>query len=65
MKELKHLNKYFLKYKKDLLIGIVITIAARIFTLFTPRYVKRIIEVVEKHNKGLNIGDRTIQGELT
>ena len=65
MKELKHLNKYFLKYKKDLLIGIVITIVARIFLLYTPRYVKRIFEVVEKYNAGLNTGDRTIQGELT
>ncbi|WP_100612023.1 ABC transporter ATP-binding protein [Confluentibacter lentus] len=65
MKELKHLNKYFLKYKKDLLIGIVITIVARIFLLYTPRYVKRIFEVVEKYNEGLNTGDRTIQGELT
>lgn len=65
MKELKHLNKYFLKYKKDLLIGIVITIVARIFLLYTPRYVKRIFEVVEKYNAGLNTGDTTIQGELT
>ena len=65
MKELKHLNKYFLKYKKDLIIGIVITIVARIFLLYTPRYVKRIIEVVEKYNAGENFGNRTIQGELT
>lgn len=64
MKELKHLNKYFLKYKTHLLIGIVITIVARIFLLFTPRYVKRIFEVVEKYNDGLNTGGRTIQGEL-
>jgi ATP-binding cassette subfamily B multidrug efflux pump len=64
MKELKHLNKYFLKYKRDLLIGIVITIVARIFLLYTPRYVKRIFEVVEKYNAGLNTGERTIQGEL-
>lgn len=64
MKELKHLNKYFLKYKKDLLLGIVITIVARIFWLYTPRYVKRIFDVVQKHADGLNTGDRTIQGEL-
>lgn len=64
MKELKHLNKYFFKYKKSLLIGIIITIIARIFLLFTPRYVKRIFEVVEKYNKGLNTGNSTIQSEL-
>ncbi|ALJ04561.1 ABC transporter [Pseudalgibacter alginicilyticus] len=62
MKELQHLNKYFLKYKKHLLIGIVITIIARIFLLFTPRYIKKIFEVVEKHQKGL--GESSIQSEL-
>ncbi|WP_111309086.1 ABC transporter ATP-binding protein [Confluentibacter sediminis] len=64
MKELKHLNKYFLKYKTHLVIGIIITIIARIFLLYTPRYVKRIFEVVEKYNEGANTGNRTIQGEL-
>ena len=34
MKNLKHLNKYFLKYKWKLLIGLVITIVARIFALY-------------------------------
>src|SRR5690606_31508930 len=38
---------------------------ARIFLLYTHRYVKRIFEVVEKYNAGLNTGDTTIQGELT
>lgn len=53
MKELQHLNKYFFKYKVHLLIGIVITIAARIFLLYTPRYVKEIFVVVEKRLEGL------------
>ena len=53
MKELQHLNKYFLKYKGHLLIGIVITIAARIFLLYTPRYVKEIFVVVEKRLDGI------------
>jgi ATP-binding cassette subfamily B multidrug efflux pump len=63
MKELQHLNKYFLKYKRHLLIGTVITIIARIFLLFTPRYIKKIFTVVEKYQKGL--GESTIQAELT
>jgi ATP-binding cassette subfamily B protein len=62
MKELQHLNKYFFKYKKQLLIGTVITIVARIFLLFTPRYVKKIFSVVEKHQNGL--GEGSIKGEL-
>lgn len=48
MKELKHLNKYFKKYRSKLLIGIVITIIARVFQLVMPSYVKKSIEVVEK-----------------
>jgi ATP-binding cassette subfamily B protein len=53
VKELKHLNKYFLKYKSHLLVGIVITIIARIFLLFTPRYIRRIFEIIE-NKAGLN-----------
>jgi ATP-binding cassette subfamily B protein len=49
MKELQHLNKYFLKYKTNLLVGIFITIIARMFLLFTPRYVKKIFIVVENY----------------
>ncbi|WP_346882130.1 ABC transporter ATP-binding protein [uncultured Algibacter sp.] len=51
MKELQHLNKYFLKYKAHLLVGIIITITARLFLLFTPRYVKEIFVVIEKYKK--------------
>ncbi len=47
MKELKHLNKYFKKYRFKLLVGIVITMIARIFQLVMPSYVKKSIEVVE------------------
>ncbi|MBR9758059.1 MAG: ABC transporter ATP-binding protein [Algicola sp.] len=50
MKELQHLNKYFLKYKYQIILGIVITIVARIFLLFTPRLVREIFTVVEHWN---------------
>lgn len=49
MKELKHLNKYFKKYWLKLLIGIVITIFARLFQLVLPSYVNKIITVVEQY----------------
>lgn len=49
MKELRHLNKYFRKYWLKLLLGILITIVARVFQLVMPSYVKKIIEVVEKY----------------
>ena len=47
MKELKHLNKYFKKYWKKLLLGLFITIVARILQLVMPSYVKESIEVIE------------------
>ena len=47
MKELKHVNKYFKKYWSKLLIGIIITIIARVFQLVMPTYVKKSINVVE------------------
>ena len=64
MKELQHLNKYFLKYKWHLLVGVIITIVARIFLLFTPRYVRKIFTIVDVYKKGLQTGERTIQSEL-
>lgn len=39
MKELQYLNKYFAKYKFQFLLGILITIAAQMFSLFTPQLV--------------------------
>ncbi len=61
MKELQHLNKYFLKYKSHLLIGVVITIVARIFLLFTPRYIRGIIEIIE--NKA-GLDEQSMRTEL-
>lgn len=63
MKELQHLNKYFLKYKAHLLIGMIITVVARIFLLFTPRYVKQIFIVVEKTLEG-SITKEVFKAEL-
>ncbi|KAB5486887.1 MULTISPECIES: ABC transporter ATP-binding protein [Flagellimonas] len=48
MKELKHLNKYFKKYWFKLLIGVLITIIARIFSLIMPSYVNKSIQAVEE-----------------
>jgi ATP-binding cassette subfamily B protein len=64
MKELQYLNKYFKKYKYKLLIGVVITIIARIFLLFTPRLINKLFKVVEDHKKGINAEGVTVQSEL-
>ena len=52
MKELKHINKYFKKYRYRLLLGILITIGAKIFALFTPRYIGKAITTISKKLNG-------------
>ncbi len=49
MKELKYLNKYFLKYKYRLSIGILITIISKVFIVFTPKLTGDAIQLIEEH----------------
>lgn len=51
MKELQYLNKYLYTYRKKLLIGVFITIIARIFSLFTPRLVGNSMTAIEQFLK--------------
>jgi len=64
MKELKHLNKYFFKYKYSLLVGVVITVIARIFLLFTPRLIRQSINVVDQYRKGIVTDIAVVKSEL-
>lgn len=48
MKELKHINKYFYKYRYQLLLGVLITICAKVFALFTPRLIGKSITTISK-----------------
>ncbi|TVZ25541.1 ATP-binding cassette subfamily B protein [Gillisia sp. Hel_I_86] len=52
MKELQHLNKYFFKYKWHMLLGLLITIAARIFTLYPVQFIGNSTTVIESYIKG-------------
>ncbi len=63
MKALKHLNKYFFKYRYRLIIGIIITIIAKIFMLFTPRLVGASINVVSDRLEG-KITEEVFRSEL-
>jgi len=47
MKELQHLNKYFVKYKYRFLLGIFITIIAQIFLVFTPKLISNSLTVIQ------------------
>ncbi|MEA1787056.1 ABC transporter ATP-binding protein [Arenibacter sp. GZD96] len=63
MKELKHLNKYFKKYWLQLLVGIIITIIARVFQLLMPTYVNKSIKSVEEFLKG-DLSEQLARGQL-
>ncbi|WP_124981133.1 ABC transporter ATP-binding protein [Nonlabens xiamenensis] len=52
MKELLKLNKLFSRYKWQLLGGILVTIAARILSLVLPKYVGKIINLLNDYDQG-------------
>lgn len=64
MKELQYLNKYFVKYKKRFLTGIIITIIAQIFSLFTPKLISKSFEAIEKFSKSNTSNLAFIRNEL-
>lgn len=64
MKELQYLNKYFIKYKFQFLLGILITIIAQIFSLFTPELIGDSIKTIEEFGRNTNSNTETIRGEL-
>ncbi|MDB3862161.1 ABC transporter ATP-binding protein/permease [Flavobacteriaceae bacterium] len=49
MKELRYLNKHFLKYRTKLLLGFLITVVARIFSLVAPRLIGNSLTAVENY----------------
>ena len=49
MVELKHLNKYLLKYKFKIITGIFITIIARVFALVAPNLIGNSITIIENY----------------
>ena len=55
MKELERLNKFLIKYKGRLLIGLLITVISRAFSLVTPRLVGNSITSIENYLKLNNI----------
>ena len=64
MKELRYLNKYFVKYKYSFLLGILFTIIAQIFSLFTPKLISQSFKIIESFSKDNTITKSVIQQEL-
>lgn len=52
MKALRHLNKYFYKYRYRLILGLIITVISKIFSLYTPRLVGQAINTLESYLNG-------------
>ena len=64
MKELRYLNKYFVKYKYSFLLGIFFTIIAQIFMLFTPKLVSKSFQAIETFLKDKTLEKSVIYEEL-
>jgi len=64
MKELKSLNKYFEKYKGRLFLGLIITIAARVFALVTPKLIGESINSVKRFLDSEVVDSGIVQQEL-
>ena len=64
MKELQHLNKYFYKYRTRIIIGVIITVASKIFSVFVPKYIGSIIDVVNKQIQNPNTDLDTFKSTL-
>ena len=64
MNALKHINKYFLKYKRQLIIGLIITIVARVFSLVMPVVVGKTLDVIKAKIDGGIIDSEVFQHKL-
>lgn len=65
MKELAHLNKYFIKYKYRFLLGILFVVGSNLFSVFPAKSVQRAIDELTLH---LRLGDAAkidVSGEIT
>ncbi len=64
MKELSYINKYFSKYKKNLISGIIIIIAARLLLLITPGLIRNSINIIDNYRTGIISDLEIVKTEL-
>jgi len=64
LKELSYINKYFSKYKKNLISGIIIIIAARLLLLITPGLIRNSINVIDNYRTGTISNFEIVENEL-
>lgn len=64
MKALQYLNKYFLKYKFRLLIGLIITFCSKYLALEIPQIIRQSIDVADDYQNGIVTNLAEVKTEL-
>jgi ATP-binding cassette subfamily B protein len=64
LKALKYLNKYFIKYKWRLLIGLFITVLSKLLALKVPQIVGDSLNIVENYESGKITDLKAVEQEL-
>lgn len=64
MRALQYLNKYFLKYKFRLLIGIVIIVLSKFLALEIPQIIRRSLNAVEDYQNGVITDIEVVKHDL-
>ena len=64
MKALQYLNKYFLKYKYRLLLGLLITVCSKILALQVPQLIRKTVNSAEDYSNGVNTSLEAVKTEL-
>ena len=64
MKALKYINKYFVKYKWRLIIGILITILSKLLALKVPQIVGDSLNIVEDYQNGIITDLEAVEHQL-
>lgn len=64
MKALRYLNKYLYKYRLRLVLGILITIVAKVFALQVPSIIRNSLNVVEDYQQGIITDLNIVKSQL-
>ncbi len=64
MKALKYLNKYFVKYKYRLLVGIFITFCSKYLALEIPQLVSQSIDIADDYQNGITTDLALVKSDL-
>ena len=64
MKALKHLNKYFWKYRYRFILGLVFVFTSNIFGLYPPIYIGEVLNLISDSLNQNNSSENTIQSIL-